>query len=272
LTSAVAPLSALTVTGGSFIERLMVANLFLAAFNMLPAFPMDGGRVLRAALASRMEFCQATRVAARIGRGMAVLFGVAGLFANPYLLLIAVFVWTGATQEADAILAKGAVAGIPVSAVMSTGFHTVSPRDSLAHVMGLAFPCTQRAFPVVENDRLAGLLTRGDLLRGLSETGLEGSVSNVMRPVTEVVDGSETLATAYSQLLTSASQTLLVTQEGRLAGLLTIENLAKDSLARLVLGRATEPIGPVSQAATSAELRPSTLTSLGVPEKETYRG
>ena len=272
LASALEPLSTLSVTAGPFMERLMVANLFLAAFNMLPAFPMDGGRILRAALASRMEFSQATGIAARVGQGMAVLFGVAGLFANPFLLLIALVVWTGATQEANAVLAKRAVAGIPVSAVMSTDFHTLSPRDSLHHALGLTLRSAQKDLPVVDNGFPVCLLTRADLkMGGVSEAGVQGAVSKFMRPVIDAVDASETLETGYPQLLASDSETLLVTQDGRLVGLVTMENLATHLMLRMALGSTRQPIDRVSGPAASAELGQSVLAD---PRggKETHLG
>ena len=87
----------LSTTGGGFAERLLAVNVGLVLFNMIPAFPMDGGRVLRALLAMRLEYARATRIAATVGQGLAIAFGFAGLFSNPLLLLIAVFVWTGAS-------------------------------------------------------------------------------------------------------------------------------------------------------------------------------
>ena len=108
------PSQVMTASAGPFFERILAVNLFMIAFNMIPAFPMDGGRVLRAVLAMRSGHRRATQIAASIGQGIAVFFGVIGLFYNPFLLLIALFVWVGASQEARAAQIQSAVDGIPV--------------------------------------------------------------------------------------------------------------------------------------------------------------
>ncbi|MBS1873964.1 MAG: site-2 protease family protein [Acidobacteria bacterium] len=107
-----APLAQLGVAGGPFLERLAIANAGLALFNLIPAFPMDGGRILRALVALRTDYARATRIASRIGQGMAILFGIAGLFGNPMLLFIALFIWMGAASENRAAQFEAAARGM----------------------------------------------------------------------------------------------------------------------------------------------------------------
>src|SRR6266498_2277312 len=108
------PITHLTIASGSFLTRLMTLNIWLAVFNLIPAFPMDGGRALRALLAMRMDYVRATQIAAHIGQGLALVFGLVGLFSNPFLVFIALFVWMGAASEASAALTRSVLGGIPV--------------------------------------------------------------------------------------------------------------------------------------------------------------
>ncbi len=137
------PLSALTMAGGPFLERLLLVNVSLAVFNLLPAFPMDGGRVLRALLAMRMDYVRATQVSAHVGQAMALVFGLIGLFSNPFLVFIALFVWIGAAQEASMVQMRTALSGIPVSRAMLTNFQTVAPVDAAKRVLELILAGSQ---------------------------------------------------------------------------------------------------------------------------------
>src|ERR1044071_1443662 len=134
LTSGLVPMTDLTVASGSFLARLMAVNVSLVLFNLIPAFPMDGGRVLRALLAMRMDYVRRSEVAANIGQGLAFVFGFIGLFSNPFLLFISFFVWIGASQEAGAVQLKNTVGGVPVTRAMMTDYKTLSPRDNLSQV------------------------------------------------------------------------------------------------------------------------------------------
>ena len=216
------------LTFGSFLPILMAVNLILAGFNMLPAFPMDGGRVLRALLAMRMDYLRATQVASGLGQAMAFLFGFIGLYSwNPFLLFVALFVWMGAQQEASLVGVKSALGGIPVSHSMVTKFRTLSPYDSLGQAVDEILAGSQQDFPVVEGDRVVGVLTRADLLVALAKQGLSTSVSSVMRRDFQMAEATEMLEMAFVRLQHCKCRTMPVIRNGRLLGLLTMENVGE---------------------------------------------
>jgi Zn-dependent protease len=221
------PFNQLTITTGSFIERLMVVNVFLAVFNMLPAFPMDGGRVLRALLAMRTDHTRATQIAANVGQGMAFVFGFIGLFTNPFLLFIALFVWIGAAQEASMVQMRSSIGGIPVKRSMLTDFRTLSPHESVAQAVKLTLAGSQRDFPVVQDGRVMGILTQNDLLTALSQKGQDVPVSQVMQREFTTVDSFDMLETAFMQLKDCRCHTLPVFHSGTLVGLLTMDNVGE---------------------------------------------
>jgi Zn-dependent protease/CBS domain-containing protein len=221
------PLDAITMTSGVFLERLMVVNVFLVAFNMLPAFPMDGGRVLRALLAIRMDYTRATQLAATIGQGMAFFFGLIGLFFNPFLIFVALFVWIGAGQEAAMSQMKSALGGIPLERALITEFRTLSPDDSLAQAVALLLSGSQQDFPVMDGSTVVGILTRADLLKALAGQTLQARVSDVMRREFLVADASEMIDVVFQRLQGHDCRTILVVRRGNLAGLLTMDNVGE---------------------------------------------
>jgi len=227
LTAAFAPLHQLSVTGGPFLERLLVVNLFLAGFNLLPAFPMDGGRVLRALLATRMEYARATQIASGIGQAMALLFGFLGFLFNPFLLFIALFVWIGAAQEASLAQMKSSLGGIPVAHAMLTEFHTLSPQDRLSQAIEQVLAGSQQDFPVTRDAVVVGVLTRNDLLVGLAQRGPEAMVGDVMQTEFDMVEPSQMLEAALGRLQSCQCHTLPVVRRGTLVGLITMENVGE---------------------------------------------
>jgi Zn-dependent protease/CBS domain-containing protein len=228
----------LNIASGSFLTRLLTVNLVLVAFNLLPAFPMDGGRVLRAILAMNMDHTKATQIAASIGQAMAFLFGFVGLFTDPFLLFIALFVWIGAEQEASMAQIKNSLGGIPVSRAMVTHYEALSPGDTLARVVELILSGSQQDFPVVEAGLLVGILDRENFIKALAKKGQGASVNEVMRHDVPEVDTHEMLESALARLNESGAKTLPVTHAGQLAGLITSENITEFLMIRSALQKA----------------------------------
>lgn len=149
-----------------FLARLAGVNVFLVLFNMIPAFPMDGGRVLRAALASRLSWSRATQIAATIGQGLAFVFGFAGLFYNPLLIFIAIFVYLAATAEAQNAQIREVSSSVMIADVMITEFATLDRSATIDEAIDTLLATTQREFPVVDlAGHFEGLLTRDDMIR-----------------------------------------------------------------------------------------------------------
>ena len=228
------------LVGGHFLAKLMWVNVSLAIFNLLPAFPMDGGRVLRAVLAMRMDYVRATNIAASIGQGMAWVFGFIGLFTNPFLLFIALFVWMGAAQEAGQAQMKSALAGLPVSRVMMTEFRTLAPDDTLARAVEHILAGSQQDFPVLSDGRVVGVLTRGDLLTGLAKQGQHTPVADVMRRNIRAAEANELVESTLARLKEDDCKVLPVMRRGELAGLLTTENLGEYLMIQTALGEAAQ--------------------------------
>jgi len=222
-----APAEQVTVTGGPFLERLLVTNVFLVVFNLLPAFPMDGGRVLRALLAMKLDYVRATRIAALLGQAVAVVFGIIGLFSNPLLILVAVFVWVGASQEAAAVQMRSAIGGVPVSLAMVREFRTLAPSDDLARAVQLILTGSQHDFPVVAGDQVTGILSRDALLLALAQQPQHTPVDRVMTREFVTADAQEPLEAAVQRLQGTPCHTMPVLHHGKLVGLITAENIGE---------------------------------------------
>jgi Zn-dependent protease/predicted transcriptional regulator len=218
----------LSILSANFLRRMLWVNVLLAAFNMLPAFPMDGGRVLRAFLAMRMDYIRATHIAAIIGQGMAFIFGLVGLFTNPFLVFIALFVWMGAAAESSLVQMKAGLGGIPVSRVMITDFKMLKPDDPLSQAAEHLLSGYQQDFPVVDGDaRILGLLTRAKLVDGLAKNGEGTPVGNVMETQFVAAHPSEMAEPAFIRLQHSNCRSMPVLRDGRLLGMVTAENVGE---------------------------------------------
>jgi Zn-dependent protease/predicted transcriptional regulator len=233
-----------TAMRGGIVESLFLVNVVMVIFNMVPAFPMDGGRVLRALLALRVSYARATQIASLIGQGIALLFGLLGLFTNNVaLMFIALFVFLAASEERAIVQTRASLTGLPVRAAMVTDFHALDVRDPLQRAVELLMAGSQQDFPVLDGGSLAGILTRSDLVQALQRHGSEAAVGDVIRPEKEYADASEPLQDALQRMRERARSALPVVQHGDLVGLITLENVGdllvvRDALRRYA-GRST---------------------------------
>ena len=219
------PVDQLSLTGGPFLERLMLLNVVLAVFNLLPAFPMDGGRVLRAVLAMRMEHAEATRQAAGIGQGLALWLGFMGLFYNPFLIIIALFIWIGAAAEAGTAQIKSTLSGTTVGRAMLTDFQVLSPDEPLSRVIELTLSGSQKDFPVLLNKVVVGVLTQSDLLKGLQLRGQQAQVGDWMQKEVQNADINEPLEKVLERLQNCHCRLLTVTESDQLKGIINLDNI-----------------------------------------------
>lgn len=219
-----------------FIVTLMWWNLVMIVFNMLPAFPMDGGRVLRAVLAMRMDYAKATRWAANVGKGMAMLFAYFAIFhsGSPMLIVIAFFVWMGATEEAAAAEQKAMLAGVRVRDAMLVDFRRVGPDETAGTVAQIILQGWQGDFPVVFDGKVVGLVTRKDVIAGLN-VGHTVAVSSFMRQDVPTCAPSEKLEDVLGRMREQELPLMPVMEDGRLLGLITPENTVEFMLIRRAL-------------------------------------
>jgi Zn-dependent protease/CBS domain-containing protein len=216
-------------TQTSIPNLLFTMNVVLLLFNLLPAFPMDGGRVLRALLATRMSYARATQVAATIGQGFAFVFGFLGLFGNPFLIFIALFVYIGASQEAALAQMKDVSRRFPVSSAMVRDFRTLSKDASLEEAVDALLATSQHDFPVLgETGNVAGLLTRHDLISALRKNDPALRVGDVMRRDIPTVTTGTRFEDAFRIMQeTDCPAVPVLDRMKRLVGLLTPENVTE---------------------------------------------
>jgi Zn-dependent protease/CBS domain-containing protein len=220
----------------AMLSRLATVNVWLVLFNLLPAFPMDGGRVLRALIAMRTPYARATRIAAGVGQAFAFLFGFLGLFGNPILIFIALFLYLGASQEAAFAGLKDVSHWLSVSDAMVTEFSVLSPRATVADAVDTLLRTSQHEFPVAdESGRVRGMLTRDDILRALQTRGPDAQVEDVMRRDVPLLQETASIEDAFEKMQESDCPALpVVDSRQRLVGILTVENVGELMMIRSV--------------------------------------
>jgi Zn-dependent protease/CBS domain-containing protein len=204
------------------LPYLILTNLGLAAFNLIPAFPMDGGRVLRSLLATVMPQTQATDVAVRVGQAFAWLLGLGGLLTgNLIWILIAIFVYSGAAQEGRMTRIRSILEGMKVKQAFSRKVQAISPDDPVSYAADLTLEGFQADFPVCDQGEIVGLLTHTDIIRALKMREPETPVREVMKTDFPTLQPDDGLFDVHQQLQSSGLDALPVIEEGQFAGLLT---------------------------------------------------
>lgn len=219
---------------GELASRLATVNLALAIFNLIPAFPMDGGRVLRALLGFTMDYRKATQVAARVGQGLAIVLGFLGLLGNPLLVLIAIFIFMAAGAEAYSVSVRDFVRGGHAGDVMISEFESLDPGSDVEQGAELLLRTTQQEFPVVDGGRrLRGLLTRQIIIETLGSRGGQTPVLDVMLRELPVVSARVSLERIVKLLQDKAAPAVgIVDSDQRLVGYVTKENMAEYFMLR----------------------------------------
>lgn len=222
-------------TDANLAERIAAGNLALFLFNLLPAYPMDGGRILRSFLALRRPVEEATRIAAGAGQGLAILMGLAGLlWGNFILMFVALFVYLGAFQEGAAAKGRIFTSGFPVSAAMITDFRTLTHGQTIRDAGNLLLSTSQHDFPVVHGDQVIGLLTRAALVQAMLNQGPEAYVSGAMSREFPRLTPEMPLAEALPKLAGPGACALVMDANDKLLGILTSEHVSEFIVLRQV--------------------------------------
>ncbi len=216
------------ISAQGFVSYMLLINLLLAVFNLLPAFPLDGGRVLRSILAQHMSYVRATRAAVTTGQVFAFILGITGLLMGAWIwIIIAVFIYMGAEQEGAGAEMKTTLSRLTVGQAVSADAKAVSPQQSLSEVVGIVLHAFQEDFPVVENANIVGVLTRANLISGLHSLGPEAAVAAVMEKEFPVVEADAPFSAVYEKMNSSGIKAVPVVKDGHLLGMVTLEHLSE---------------------------------------------
>lgn len=221
----------MTINGSTFLFNLLFVNLWLGLFNLLPAFPMDGGRVLRALLALRLPRYQATRIAATLGQVLAIAFVILGFFGNPFLIFIGLFIFLGAESEAEFVKAQWLLTGYHVADATMRNYPTLQASQTVQEAINQLLNSQCRSFLILDHDQPVGTLNRDEIIRAISEQKQTARVSEVMNPKLASLQADMPLADAWKEL--QEHKSLMPVFDGPvLAGVVDPENLIEFMMIR----------------------------------------
>jgi Zn-dependent protease len=220
------PLS--TATWPLTIAYIYWINLALALFNLIPAFPMDGGRILRALLASKIGFRKATKIAVNFGHAFALIFAYLGILKfNLMLIAIAIFIYMAASSEEVQTDIRETLKKIRVRDILSKDFFTLSSDTPLSKVIEVIFRSRQEDFPIIDSGKLAGFITRQDIVAGIHRFGMDTAVGTIMRRDFPLARESDTLVSAHSMMQQCGMSALPVVKSGEVLGIITMEDIGR---------------------------------------------
>lgn len=223
----------------NFMPSLLVVNLFLAFFNLLPAFPMDGGRVLRAALSFKFSRVRATQIAVRIGQAMGVLFIIAGIFGNPFLVLIAVFIMFGAQTEYMMVKSKAQLESATAGHIIITRFTPLQATQTLGDAAHTLLNTQENSFLILQDNTIAGVLTKNTLIQGLAQFGKDAPISSAMTTPVHTVTPETPLSELMDYVLKTGHRFFPVVKDNTLVGIIDWENINEYKDIREALGKAS---------------------------------
>ena len=211
---------------GAFANQLMWINVALAVFNLIPAFPMDGGRALRALLAIRLGHVRATTIAAGLGKLIAIAFAIIGIFVSLWLVLIAIVVWMGARQEAAVVQMRSAVVDVPVRAAMNRQIDVVTLDEPLGEAARLLVASGQHQLPIVDHGEPVGVLTKTDCAKGIKIAGARAPIAEAPHHDAITVAPHDRLDRVFDRLSRDPGTIAVVVEHGTPIGVVTTEQLA----------------------------------------------
>jgi len=216
----------------TFFANLIGVNIILAIFNLIPAFPMDGGRVLRGLLATKMDYLRATTIAVTIGQAISIFFVFFGLFYNPLLALIGIFLYIGAGSERQQVVLHSLLNKVPVSEAMATEFLALRPEAPLSEALEHFHHGCHQDFPVIGGGGLEGVLTRSRILASIHEKGLSVPVSEVMDRDFATVKSDSSLDEVYKALAANRKNSVAVIDNGRVMGIVCMDDISRYFMIR----------------------------------------
>lgn len=222
----------MTIGAHNFLVYLVTVNIVLAVFNMIPAFPMDGGRVLRALLSFKFKREQATQIAASLGQFIAILFVFLGLFYNPFLVLIGIFIFLGAQAENSMVQTQSVLRGFTVKDVMMTEFSELQASDPLSKATQALLDSQNTDFVIMDNGRFVGILSRNELIQGISTLGLEASISQTISKEYKALTIDQALEEVFPNMKVKGQGLMPVMNGEQLIGVVDSENVMEFILVR----------------------------------------